>query len=86
MVAYIEGVLLPYVDQIRSTLDVGAGQAALVIFDHFKGQLTPKITQILEKNNIQSVLVPPGCTDQLQPLDVSVNRSAKCFLRSEFQS
>ena len=31
------------------------------------------------------VLVPPNCTDRLQPLDLSVNRSAKEFLRNEFQ-
>ena len=40
MVAYIEGVLLPsYVDQVRSMLDVGEDQVALVIFDHFKGHV-----------------------------------------------
>lgn len=31
------------------------------------------------------VLVPPNCTDRLQPLDLSVNRSAKELLRNEFQ-
>ena len=39
----------------------------------------------LEKNNIQSVLIPATCTDRLQPLDISVNKSAKVFVRSEFQ-
>ena len=60
-------------------------QAALAIFDNFKGQLTKKITDVLEKHNILSVLVPASCTDRLQPLDLSVNKSAKSFLRSEFQ-
>ena len=85
MVAYLMAVLLPYVDQVCSTLNVGVNQAALAIFDHFNGHLTPRITQILEVNNTQSVLVPPGYINRLQPLDVTVNRSAKCFLRSEFQ-
>ena len=29
--------------------------------------------------------MPAGCTDRLQPLDISVNKSAKVFLRSQFQ-
>ena len=81
---YIKYVINPYVDGVRDRL--GKDQAALAIFDHFNGQLTPKISKLLEDNNIQSVLVPAGCTDRLQPLDVSVNRSAKSFLKSQFQS
>ena len=32
------------------------------------------------------VIVPPNCTDRLQPLDVSVNRAAKHFIRGKFES
>lgn len=56
-------------------------QAALAIFDHFKGQLTPKRTDCLENHNIQSVFVPACCTDRLQTLDISVNKSAKAFFK-----
>lgn len=31
------------------------------------------------------VLIPPNCTDNFQPLDLSVNKSAKDFLRDKFQ-
>ena len=30
-------------------------------------------------------MVPGNCTDRLQPLDVSVNKPAKDFLRAKFQ-
>ena len=40
---------------------------------------------ILEENSIFYVIVPPNCTDRLQPLDISVNKAAKEFLRSRFQ-
>ena len=31
------------------------------------------------------MLISPNCTDRLQPLDLSVNKSIKAHLRSEFQ-
>lgn len=85
MIAYINEVVEPYVRSVREDLGM-EDQAALAIFDHFKGQLTPKVTECLESYNIQSVLVPPSCTDRLQPLDISVNKAAKTFLRAEFQA
>ena len=85
MLTYIEWIIVPYIKNIRESMGVDDSQAALAIFDHFKGQLTEKVTQLLEKHNIQSTLVPPSCTDRLQPLDISVNKSAKSFLNTEFQ-
>ena len=41
---------------------------------------------LLEQHNILYVIVPPNCTDRLQPLDISVNKPAKEFLRSKFQT
>ena len=63
---------------------LGDDHPALAIFDHFKGQLTENITQKLEANNIHSVLIPPAHTGQLQPMDISVNKVVKSFLRSKF--
>ncbi len=58
--------------------------SAVVIMDNFKGQITPDIFQILEKNNIHSCLLPPNTTDRLQPMDISVNKSVKVFMRNKF--
>ena len=52
--------------------------------DHFKSQLTDSITQELEASNIHSVLIPAAHTGQLQPMDISVNKVVKLFLRSKF--
>ena len=40
---------------------------------------------MLEAHHILVVTVPANCTDRLQPFDVSVNKAAKEFLRSQFQ-
>lgn len=82
MIDYIKEVIVPFVDRVRS--DLGSeSQPALVIFDHFRGQLTGSIATLLEDNNIHSVLVPASCTDKLQPLDLTVNRAAKAFLKKK---
>jgi hypothetical protein len=77
MPAYNKELIIPYVDRTRDQLNVDEGQAALATFDHFKGHLTENVVQLLEENNIDSVLVLASCTDRLQPLHISVNKSAK---------
>ena len=53
--------------------------------DNFKGQTTTKITNRLEKNNILISWLPPNTTDRLQPMDISVNKPAKEYLKKEFE-
>ena len=81
---YINKILLPYVKKKREELKLPSDQRALVLFDKFKGQCTNSILELLEENNISIVMVPANCTDRLQPLDVSVNKAAKNFLRGQF--
>ena len=40
---------------------------------------------MLDDNNIYVILIPANCTDRLQPLDISINKAVKDFLRSKFQ-
>ena len=75
---------LPYVVQKRKTLQLPSNYPALVIYDTFAAQGTEDVLKLLEKNNIYIVMVPANCTDRLQPLDVSVNKPAKDFLREQF--
>ena len=78
---YIQKILLPYIEKKKAELSLDSNQPALVIFDRFKGQCTENILAILEKSNVHIAVVPPNCTDRLQPLDVSVNKSVKEHLR-----
>ena len=77
-------MIVPFVENKRETLNLNSKHPALAIFDQFKGQLTEKVTNELEENNIHSVLIPAAYTGQLQPMDISVNMVAKSFLRSKF--
>ena len=82
---YVNHVILPYVSQKRKELGLSSKQAAIVIFDYFKGQCLPSIFKLLEDNDIFYVLVPANCTDRLQPLDLRVNKPAKDFMKQKFQ-
>ncbi len=84
MKEYIERIIVPYVDHKRKELKVSSDQPALAIFDVFRGQQTD-VLKLLEENNIHVVNIPANCTDRLQPMDLSVNKSVKEFMRSKFR-
>lgn len=84
-IGYIENIIIPYVQKQRALLGLNDDHCALVLYDVFKGQCTSKVLKMLEENNILYVTVPNNCTDRLQPLDLSVNKPAKDFLRARFQ-
>ena len=85
MEAYIHKVIVPFIRQKREKLGISNQHCALCIFDNFSAQCTSKILQILDKNYIDVVFVPPNCTDQLQSLDLSFNKPVKDFMRGKFQ-
>ena len=86
MLEYIDKIIVPYVESKRKELNLPDNYPALALFDHFSGQITSKIFSKLDSNNISYVLIPATFTDRLQPMDLSVNKSAKNLLRNCFQS
>ena len=57
----------------------------VVSFDNFSGQCTEKILKLLDANNINCVIIPANSTDQLQPMDLSINKCIKDYLHKQFQ-
>ena len=86
MTDYLEKILLPYVERKRQELRLANSYPASVIFDNFKAQCTAEILQMLDDHHIYVILLPPNCTDRLQPMDLSVNKPAKDFLHKEFNT
>ena len=85
MIEYIKNFFIPYVQQKRNELKLSPEQAALALFDLFRGQQTKRVSALLEENNIIVVPIPANCTDRLQPMDLSVNKAVKKFMRSRFR-
>ena len=78
---YINKIILPYICNKRKQLKLPPDQCAVLIFDNFKGQCTSELLTLLDDSDVNVILIPPNCTDRLQPLDLSVNKAAKEFLR-----
>lgn len=70
--SYIEEVVLPYTK----------GRWAILLWDHFKCHYSQEIVEMCLNNHIIIILIPARCTPVLQPLDISVNKSLKSYLRS----
>ena len=83
MIQYVQEIIIPYVAKVRE--DVGDDKRALVIMDNFKGQVTDGVSSLLDAHDIDVCLLPPNCTDRLQPMDISVNKPAKAFLKRKFE-
>jgi hypothetical protein len=83
MLLYVKHIILPYVSRVR---EVVGDKPAVVIIDNFKGQITTAVIGLLEDNNIHVCRLPPNTTDRLQPMDVSVNKPAKDYIKREFQT
>ena len=57
---------------------------ALMVWDVFKGQMTDKVKDKLKELIIELVSVPANMTLFFQPLDLTVNGSAKKFMQNQF--
>lgn len=76
MVNYITNDLVPALK----------GEPCFFLMDDARFHKTSAVKSALKDNNIVLSIVPPGCTSLVQPLDVSVNRVFKDFLREEMDS
>ena len=85
MIEYINEIILPYINEKRRDLKLSNEQPALLIFDNFKAQCTTSVLSLLDQYRINVALILPNCTDRLQPLDLSINKTAKDFLQGQFR-
>ena len=80
---HLNEVVVPYVEKQRSELNLPE-QKALLIWDVFRAQLTSPVKACLKDNKIVSRYVPKNMTDLYQPLDRTVNKWVKDFMKREF--
>ena len=81
---FYEKVVIPYVDEVHQGKQI-PDQKALLIMDNFKSLSTGNVLQSLDDNGVLVLFLPASTTDRLQPLDLSINKAAKDFLRDKFR-
>ena len=85
MIQFLENIILPYVEQRRTSLNK-PDMPALLIFDCFKLHIVQSVVQKMTDNNCIFIKVPENMTDYLQPLDVGINKPVKDSFKNKFFS
>lgn len=83
MVRWVKQVLEPHVQTVRKQID-SPDQRGILILDVFKAHQCTEFLDAVRSHNMEIVFVPGGCTDDLQPLDVSGNKVFKTALADHF--
>ncbi|CAI7888197.1 unnamed protein product [Closterium sp. NIES-54] len=61
-------------------------RSAMLVLESYRGHLTKEVKARFAALNIVPAVIPAGCTADVQPLDVSVNKSFKASVRQQYQS
>ena len=67
-------------DELIPIMKPTAIDPVLVAMDCVSFHKTPEVLETLKSNHCQVVMVPPGCTGILQPLDTHINKPFKAIL------
>jgi len=81
---YVDEIILHYINMKRKEIKLPSNHPALLLFNN-KVQCSETVLTYIDTHNVYMVLIPANCMDRLQPLDISVNKPAKDFLRKQFQ-
>ena len=85
VMSLLKKIVFPFVNKKLESLSLSKNAKVLLIFDVFKGQTTPAVNDLLKDNNCIVQHVLNNHTNLFQPLDISVNKSAKRFISDKYQ-
>ncbi|CAI7871164.1 unnamed protein product [Closterium sp. NIES-53] len=60
-------------------------ESSMLVLDFYRGHLTEEVKEKLCEMNCVPAIIPSGCTAEVQPLDVSINKSFKASVRQQYQ-
>jgi len=86
MKRYIRKIIVPYVEKTQQDMKLPSSQRALCIWIISLHSALMALLHFFESYGIDTVYVPANCTGELQPMDISVNKPVKTFLKDEFQN
>ena len=82
---YLKKIIFPYIKSKCKGLKLPENAKMWLILDVFEEQTTSAVNDLQKKNDIIAIHVLNNQTNLFQPLDISVNKSAKCFIAEKYQ-
>ncbi|KAG7159024.1 Pogo transposable element-like 45 [Homarus americanus] len=80
-----EGGMKLWIDKVWSRRPGGLlKKPALLVWDQFRAQRTELVKRKVGQLKTHLAVIPGSLTSQLQPLDVSINKPFKGFMREEW--
>ncbi|CAI7875337.1 unnamed protein product, partial [Closterium sp. NIES-54] len=82
------GVIRWLEECVKPFLKLGFGRHArssMVVLYSYRGHLTEGVKEKFRELNCVPAIIPSGCTAEVQPLDVYINRSFKASVRQQYQ-
>ena len=82
----LKKIIIPYVETTRKELGLDKDFPWVLICDVFKGKWTDLVKSCVVQSRGKMSAVPNNWTNYFQPLDISVNKPCKDFLRNKAQT
>ena len=82
--SFFKKIVLPYFKNVRKVKGYPDEQMSLIIMDTFKGQGNDEVAKLCRSNNCALIVVPHNLTNKFQPLDITVNKPAKSFIKDKY--
>ena len=83
-IEFFNEIIFLYLAKVKSQNGFPDEQFSLVIMDTFKGQDNEAIKTLCLEHYCGIVIVPHNLTHKFQPLDLTVNKSAKSFIQNMY--
>jgi hypothetical protein len=74
---------IEFLSRIRMSENLSK-ESAMMVYDSFRGHLEESIKTKFHQHNFHLAIIPAGLTSVCQPLDVSINKPFKDYMRKEW--
>ena len=85
-VTFFMDIIFLYLQIVKKKKCIPKDQYSLVIMDRFKGQDNDLLKKLCDKNFCKVVIVLHNLTNEVQPSDISVSKSAEAFIYNKSNS
>ena len=82
--SFFNKIVFPHFKNVRKAKGYPDEQMSLIIMDTFKGQDNDEVAKLCRKNNCALIIVPHNLANKFQPLDITVNKPAKSFIKGKY--